>query len=67
MEFDESCLEWVQYLLRTTIKEYLVLRQNIPLGTGTYCMPELEQDNAAPTRIGLGACRTPGKRKGEGE
>jgi len=35
MEIDEPCLEWVPYMLGTTVKEYSVLRRNVPLGTGT--------------------------------
>ena len=62
---DESCLEWVPCMPGTMIQEYLVLSQNVPLGTGTYCMPELEQDNATPTRIGLGTCNILEKREEE--
>jgi len=40
MGFDESCLEWVSYMPRTTIQEYLALNQNVLLGTETYYAPE---------------------------
>ena len=42
MEIDELRLDWVPYIPRTTVKEYLVLSWNVPLGTGTYCTPEQE-------------------------
>ena len=42
MKFDEPCLGWAPYMPRTTVQEYPVLNQNVPLGTGTYCMPEQE-------------------------
>jgi len=40
MEFEESYLEWVSYMPKTTVQEYLVLSQNILLGTETYCTPK---------------------------
>ena len=43
MGLDEPYLEWVSYMRRTMIKEYLVLSRNVSLSTKTYCMPELEQ------------------------
>jgi len=39
---------------RTTTKEYPELNRNVPLGTGIYYMPELEQGIAAPTGIDPG-------------
>ena len=35
------------------------------LSTWFYCTPELEQGDAAPTRIGPGACCEPGRKSGE--
>ena len=40
MEIDKPYLEWVSYMPEITVKEYPVLRQNVPLGTRTYCTPE---------------------------
>ena len=37
---DEPCLEWVPCTPGTTVQEYPVLSRNVPLGTGTYYMPE---------------------------
>jgi len=37
---DESHLEWVPCMPGTTVQEYSVLSRNVPLGTGTYYMPE---------------------------
>ena len=39
-------------MLVATTENYLILSWNVLLGTGTYCTPELEQGNAAPTVIG---------------
>jgi len=36
----EPCIEWVLCMPGTTVQEYSVLSQNVPLGTGTYYMPE---------------------------
>ena len=40
MEIDEPCLEWVPCMPETMVQEYLVLSQNVSLGTGTFCTPE---------------------------
>jgi len=42
MEIDEPYLEWVPCMCVTTVQEYPVLSQNVPLGTGTYYTPEQE-------------------------
>ena len=42
MGLDEPYLEWVPYMPGTTIQDYLILSQNVLLGTGTYYMPEQE-------------------------
>jgi len=56
----------------TTVQEYPVLSQNVPLGTGTYYMPErlsiLSSRNRMsplPKGIDLGAYGTPDRRIGE--
>ena len=36
---NEPCLEWVPCMPGTTVQKYLVLSQNVPLGTETYYMP----------------------------
>ena len=40
MGIDEPCLEWVPCMPGTMVQEYPVLSRNVPLGTGTYYMPE---------------------------
>ena len=40
MEIDEPSLEWVLCMPGITVQEYPVLSWNVPLGTGTYYMPE---------------------------
>jgi len=42
MGLDEPCSEWVPCMLGTMVQENPVVSQNVPLGTGTYCMPEQE-------------------------
>jgi len=37
---DVPYLEWVPCMSGTTVQEYPVLSRNVPLGTGTYYMPE---------------------------
>ena len=37
---DEPCLEWVSCMPGTTVQEQSILSRNVPLGTGTYYMPE---------------------------
>ena len=57
MEIHEPCLEWVSYIPGTTVKEYLILSQNIPLGTGLIVRPNGIgcHRSGAPIRIGPGA------------
>jgi len=50
MEINEQCLDWVAYMPETTVQEYPILSQNVPLGIGTYYMPE---HDVLYTRIGL--------------
>jgi len=46
-------------------KEYPELNQNVPLGTGTYRKPELEQGIAAHIEKGPGAYCESGRKSGE--
>jgi len=48
MEIDEPCLEWVSYMPGITVKEYLVLSRNVPLGTVTYCTSEWNRMSPLP-------------------
>ena len=66
MEVDESCLEWIPYMPGTTVKEYPVLSQNVPLGIGTYCTPEQEYDVTAPTGIDPWAYGTTDRQRSRG-
>jgi len=40
MGLNEPYLEWVPYMPKTTVQEYLTMNQNVPLGIRTYCMLE---------------------------
>jgi len=68
---DEPYLEWVPCIPGTTVQEYPALSRNIPLGTGTYYMPEglsippnWNRVSPFPTGIYPGDYSTPGRQAG---
>ena len=71
MEIDESCLEWVLCMPKTTIQEYPVLSRNVPLGTRSYYMLvglniHLNRNRMSPLPKGIdpGNYDIPGRRQG---
>jgi len=71
MDIDESCLEWGMCMYGTTVQEYLVLSQNVSLGTGFYYMPvglsirpDRNRVSLLPKGITPGDYGTPGRRQG---
>ena len=73
MGIDEPCFEWCLCMPMTMVQEYPVLSQNVPLGTGTYYMPEglsicpnRNRMSPFPTGIYPGDYSTPSKQAGVG-